>query len=79
MSDVQALIARKNAEADRARGKAVGKRFSGLRLREEKVLLLLAELRRFEAVTTFSSKDLQSWRKVQPLLKMMEREMEGKG
>ncbi len=97
MADVKALIAQRNADADRARGKAVGKRLSGLRLREEKVLLLLAELRRFEAellsnagrvtpddylgfgtLMAFSAKNLQEWRKVQPLLKSMELEMEGK-
>ena len=75
----QALVAKSNAEKDRERGKALGKRFGGLRVREEKVMLLLDELRRFEADATLAVTDSRAWRKVKPLLAALELEMQGKG
>lgn len=77
MADLQELIAVGNKRADQNRVKALGKRFGGLRTREEKVRLLLDELTRFEAAAGLSLEQMRAWRPVQAALKVCQREYQG--
>lgn len=77
MASLKEEIAAANQRADRERGKALGKRFGGLRTRDEKIRLLLDEIQRFREANTFDTAAMRLWEPLERAARVVKKDLEG--